>query len=187
MKKTEEFIDNRREVFKTYIWVMGLTALFIAAQFPLFYFPTLYRSYSALEHIKQSEIIDLGELHSSDAVFYGSFLQSAAGMGEKSSWSFSFWMIVTYGLVVLMAYATERYYALQFKGKSFYQDLTLEFKHLSDQYGDEESILKLFQVLSSGNVREISLLYDMSDYFRLTRNLEKYEVELSHSGSLKER
>jgi hypothetical protein len=164
--------DNRFEVYRAYLWVMGMTLGFLVAQIILFYIPTLNNSYKALEAIQLSDDIDLGELKSSDAIYYGSYLQSSAEMAGKGT-SFSMWMIASHLLLIGMAYLAEVLYANQFKNKSYYQDLTLEFKYLSDQYDDEEKIMKLFQVLSSGNVREISLLYDLSEYFGLQQRMKK--------------
>ena len=36
--------------------------------------------------------------------------------------------------------------------------------------------MKLFSQLSSENVKEVSLVYDMSDYFRIKRKLEEAKV-----------
>lgn len=47
-----------------------------------------------------------------------------------------------------------------------YQDLTLEFKNLSKNLVSEKQILEFFSKLSSENVKELSLVYDMSDYFK---------------------
>lgn len=42
--------------------------------------------------------------------------------------------------------------------------------------------MKLFQALSSGNVREISLLYDLSEYFSLQHRLKELETSAKSSG-----
>lgn len=123
--------DNRNEVFRSYLWTMAMTVGFLALQLFIFYLPTLEKNKAALHAILQSKKPDLGPLTSFDAVRYGSFLQSAAGFEDKSGASFCIWMMVSHAVIVLIAVFSEKLYAKQFAAKSYYQDLTLEFKGLS--------------------------------------------------------
>ena len=51
--------------------------------------------------------------------------------------------------------------------------------NLQDKFTDEDKILELFKFLSSNNVREISLVYDMSEYFVLKQKIDELEVRLT--------
>lgn len=122
--------DNRREVYHTYLWVMFMTVVFLGCQILLYYLPSLQRSRQALSLLQLSTSIDLGELSSSDAMFYGAYLQSQAELKAHPAY-FGFWMLANYILIILMGIGAETIFAQQFRGKSYYQDLTLEFKFLS--------------------------------------------------------
>lgn len=122
--------DNRYEVYYAYLWVMGMSCLFLITQYVIFYLPTQQKNFEALEYLRKTATIDLGELTEKDARYYGSYLQSAADMSGKSS-TFGLWMLATHALFVAMAYLCERIFARQFLGKFYYQDLTLEFRYLS--------------------------------------------------------
>lgn len=123
--------DNRNEVFLSYLWTMAMTVGFLGLQLFVFYFPALQRNKEALHAILQDKKIDLGPLTTADAIRYGSFLQAAAGFEDKSGASFCVWMLISHAAIVLIAVLSERLYAKQFAAKSYYQDLTLEFKGLS--------------------------------------------------------
>lgn len=122
--------DNRKEVYHTYLWVMFMTVVFLGLQIFLYYFPSLNRSKQALALLQASPSTDLGELTSSDAVFYGAYLQSQADL-KAQPLAFGLWMLVNYALLILIGVGAEKIFARQFTGKSYYQDLTLEFKFLS--------------------------------------------------------
>lgn len=124
-------IDNSKEVYRTYILVMAMTVGFLAGQFFLFYLPTIEKNKAALKVLQETGIPDLGPLTTVDAIYYGSFLQSAANFEDKSGSSFSLWMIVSHAVIVILAVLSENIYANQFKDKCYYQDITLEFKGLS--------------------------------------------------------
>lgn len=130
MGEVKGHTDNRREVYRTYLWVMFMTTLFLGCQILLYYLPSLSRSYQALELLQKRQTVDLGELTSNDAILYGAYLQSQADIKAKPG-IFGLWMLASYLLIILMGYGAEVIFARQFKGKSYYQDLTLEFKFLS--------------------------------------------------------
>ena len=127
-------LDNRNEVFRSYLWTMAMTVGFLALQLPIFYFPTLEKNKEALQAIINDNKIDLGPLTNMDAYRYGSFLQSAAGFEDKSGASFCIWMMISHVAIVLIAVFSEKLYTKQFVNKSYYQDLTLEFKGLSVRF-----------------------------------------------------
>jgi hypothetical protein len=122
--------DNRKEVYHTYLWVMFMTVVFLGCQIILYYLPSLYRSQQALTLLQASSAFDLGELTTSDAIFYGAYLQSQAEIKAQPA-LFCLWMFANYILIMLMGFGVEKIFARQFKDKSYYQDLTLEFKFLS--------------------------------------------------------
>lgn len=91
-------------------------------------------------------------------------------------------MVSCHAIIVGIAVICERLFARLFANKFFYQDLTLEFKGISHQYDTEEKVLALFNELSSNNVKEISLIYDLNEYFGLKYKLEKIEVATVHKA-----
>lgn len=95
-------------------------------------------------------------------------------MGKSNT--FFTWMVSCHAIIVGIAVICEKLFAYQFANKFFYQDLTLEFKGISHLYDTEEKVLTLFNELSSNNVKEISLIYDLNEYFSLKYKLEKIEV-----------
>ena len=122
--------DNRYEVYRAYLAVMFMTVVFLGCQIVMFYLPSLSRSYQALTILRENNRDDLGELTFKDALYYGAYLQSQANIAASPT-MFAIWMLGSYLLLVLMGVGAERYFVKLFQGKSYYQDVTLEFKFLS--------------------------------------------------------
>lgn len=80
------------------------------------------------------------------------------------------WLLITYALVHFYLWRMEIFYAKTQTEFSSYKDISLEFCHV--KVSSEKEILDAFNEISNGKVLELSLIYDLSIYYKLQKELK---------------
>ena len=82
------------------------------------------------------------------------------------------WILFTYTIIAVFIVLIERYHTQSYSHIQTYKDATLAFSHLSPLLKDEDQIMAAFKELSDDRILEISLIYNLTDFFRLESELD---------------
>ena len=96
------------------------------------------------------------------------------------------WIFFTYAIIAVFVVLIEKYYTQSYSHIQTYKDATLAFSHLSPLLKDEEQIMAAFQELSDHRILEVSLIYNLTDLFRLESELEALKKKTEGSENLSE-
>jgi hypothetical protein len=96
------------------------------------------------------------------------------------------WILFTYAVISAFVVLIEKYHTQSYSHIQTYKDATLAFSHLSPLLKDEEQIIEAFQELSDHRVLEVSLIYNLTDMFRLEAELEALRKKSGDSEDLAE-
>lgn len=99
---------------------------------------------------------------------------SAANYMDRKA-SMALWLIFCYVLYAIWAFFIEKFYVDNYSEHLRYKDISLEFSNLDPSLRSEAEIFSKFYKLSGAKVKEISLIYNLTEYFKLKNELKRIE------------
>jgi hypothetical protein len=94
-------------------------------------------------------------------------------MDRKSA--MALWLVFCYAVYAIWAFFIEKFYVEHYSEHLRYKDISLEFASLDPSLRSEAEIFAKFYKFSCGKVKEISLIYNLADYFKLKNELKSIE------------